>query len=161
MKAQRKSLIGFMNRHQGPANASSICFTYSYVAQHALPIHQYNNQNIHLGWEDATYVRAIGGYVKHSVDPNVIFTSVKSRVNDAVGGVPVQRTIKHNTFVAIKNIVMGEEITINKDHLVPGGIFENDNTLHDGSGFYTHTYRTRPQKHARGAGPTEALGVMI
>ena len=46
---------------------------------------------------------------------------------------------------------MGEEITINKDHLVPGGIFENDNTLHNRSGFYTHTYQTRPQKHVRGA----------
>ena len=64
-----------------------------YNAQHALPIHQYNNKNVRLGWEDATYVRAIGGYVQHSVDPNVIFTSVKSRVNDVVGGVPMQRTI--------------------------------------------------------------------
>ena len=73
---------------------------------------------------NATYVRYIGGYVQHSVDPNVIFTSVKSRVNNVVGGVPV---------------VMGEEITINKDHLEPVGIFENDNILHNGSGFYTHT----------------------
>ena len=41
-----------------------------YNAQYALPIHQYNNQNHHLGWEDATYARAIGGYAQHSVDPN-------------------------------------------------------------------------------------------
>ena len=90
MQAQRKSIIGFMNRHQGPANAvqNNVAAMLAwinppqYVAQHALPIHQYNNQNIHSGWEDATYVRAIGGYMKHSVDPNVISTSVKSRVNE-------------------------------------------------------------------------------
>ena len=87
-----------------------------------------------------------------STDPNVIFISVKSRVNDVVGGLPVQRTIKYNAFVAIKDIFVGEEITINKDYIVPGGIFENDNTLHDGSGFYTHTYQTRT-RHAPGAGP--------
>ena len=75
MKAQRKSIIGFMNRHQGPANAvqNNVAAMLAginppqYVAQHALPIHQYNNQNIHLGWKDATYVRSIGGYVKHLV----------------------------------------------------------------------------------------------
>ena len=85
--------------------------------------------------------------MQHSVDPTVIFTSVKSRVHNVVGGVPVVRTIKYNTFVVIKNIVMGEEITIKKDHLVPGCIFENNNTLRNGSGFYTHTYQLRPQKH--------------
>ena len=144
-----------MNRHNRPADAAqnnvaamlAVINPPQYNAQHALPIHQYNNQNIHLRWEDATYVRAIGSHVQHSVDPNAIFISVKSRVNDVVGGVPVVRTIKYSTFVAIKNIVMGEKITINKDHLVPGGIFENDNTLHNGSGLYTHTYQSRPQKH--------------
>ena len=81
------------------------------------------------------------------------FTSVKSTVSDVVGGLTVQRTIKYNTFVAIKNIAMREEITINKENLVPGGIFENDNTLHDGSGFFTHTCQSRHQKCPCGAGP--------
>ena len=77
--------------------------------------------------------------MQHSTDPNVIFTSVKIRVNDVVGGLPVQRMIKYNAFVAIKDIFVGEEITINKDYIVPGEIFENDNTLHDGSGFKNTT----------------------
>ena len=59
MKAQRKSLIGSMNRHNGPANAAQYNVAAmlaeinppQYNAQHALPMHQYNNQNIHLGWE--------------------------------------------------------------------------------------------------------------
>ena len=50
-------------------------------------------------------------------------------------------------------LVVGEEITTNKHHLVPGRIFENDNTLHDGSVFYTHTYQTRTPRHAGGAAP--------
>ena len=75
--------------------------------------------------------------MQHATDLNVIFTSVKSRVNDVVGGVPVQRTIKYNAFVATKDIFVGEEITINKDYIDPGGIFENDNTLHDGCLLYT------------------------
>ena len=57
MKAQRKSIIGFINRHNGSANAvqnnvaamlAGINLT-QYSTQHALPIHQHNNQNIHLG----------------------------------------------------------------------------------------------------------------
>ena len=74
-----------MNRHNGPANAvqNNVAVMLAginppqYNAQHVLPIHENNNQNIHLGWEDATYVRAIGGYVQHLVHPNVIYTSVK------------------------------------------------------------------------------------
>ena len=71
MKAQSKSLIGFMNRHIGPVNAvqnnpAAMLLGINppqYNPQHALPIHAYNNQNHRLGWEDATYVRSIGGYV--------------------------------------------------------------------------------------------------
>ena len=56
------------------------------------------------------------------------------------------KELLNTTFVAIKNIVVGEEISINKDHPVPGGIFENGFTLHDGSVFYTHTYQIRTPK---------------
>ena len=89
MKAQSKSLIGFMNRHNRPANAvqNNVADVAAmllginapqYNTQHAPPIHQYNNQNIYFGCEDTTYVRAIGGYVQHLVNPNVIFKSVKA-----------------------------------------------------------------------------------
>ena len=77
--------------------------------------------------------------VQQLVDSNVVFTSVKSRVNDVVGGVPVQRTIKCNSFVAIKNIVMSEEIIFNKDHLVPGGTRpQKTSSWCRSAWFYTH-----------------------
>ena len=38
-----------------------------------------------------------------------------------------------------------------------GGIFENDSTLHRGSGFYTHTYQTRTPRHAVSVGPRGAM----
>ena len=64
MKAQCKSLIGFMNQHIVPKNAvqnnAAAIFTENnppqYNPQHASPIHAYNNQNHHLGWEEAPYV---------------------------------------------------------------------------------------------------------
>ena len=53
-----------MNRHNGPANAvqnnaAAMILGINppqHNAQPALSIPQHNNQNITLGWEDATYV---------------------------------------------------------------------------------------------------------